>query len=179
VQLAVAAYSGEPPRGLAAEAEAFVGELARLCPRATLFLGGYRGLMRVVADAALQRGLRVVMVIPKVYEGDVFPGDAIVVRTGLDVRERSSILVRSGEALAVLGGGIGTLFEALIACSYGIPVHQLVAEEALLTSRLARCFPEGVLDPRVGCRIAYHRSGRELAQAVCGRGSRGGAQVPG
>ncbi len=179
MQLAVAAYSGEPSPRLSAEAEDFVAGVASLCPGATLILGGYRGLMRVVADAALRQGLRVVMVIPKAYEGDSFPKEVIVVRTGMDVRERSSILVRSGEALAVLGGGIGTLFEALIACSYGIPVHQLVVEEALLTSRLARCFPEGVLDPRVGCRIAYHRSGRELARAICGRGSRGGAQVPG
>ncbi len=167
IQVAVAAYSGEPSERLVREARSFIQELARRCKGASVLLGGYRGLMRVVADEALRMRLRVVMVIPRVYEGERFPDEAIIVRTGLDVRERSSILVRSGDVLAVLGGGIGTLFEVLIACSYGIPVYQLVTGAGLLTDRMASCFPSGVLDERIGCRIGFQESGRGLAEAVC------------
>ena len=167
VQVVVAAYSGEPSPRMVEEARGFVEELASLCPNAVLFLGGVRGLMGVVAEEALRRGLRVVLVIPREYEGDVFPKGAIVVRTGLGPRERSSVLVRSGDVVAVLGGGIGTVFEVMLACSYGIPVYMVVLGEGLLSDKLARCLPEGVVDPRLGCRIAYLSSGRGLARRHC------------
>jgi uncharacterized protein (TIGR00725 family) len=171
LQIVVAAYSGEPPSSLAGEARGFVERLAALCPSSVLFLGGYRGLMRVVAEEALRRGLRVVFVIPEAYEGDRFPQEAVVVRTGLGVRERSSVLVRSGDALAVLGGGLGTLFEVLLACSYGIPVYYLrgAGTRGLLTERFAGCIPDGVVDERVGCRVSYVSSGPRLAEELCRR----------
>ena len=168
VQVAVAAYSGEPGGRRAAEARRFVGELARLCGDAVLFLGGYRGLMRVVVDEALRRGLGVVLVIPREYEGEEFPDGVVVVRTGLGFRERSSMLVRSGDVLASLGGGIGTFFEDLLACSVGVPVVELrLGEEGLLTERLAGCMPGGLVDERLGCRITYVSSGEELAREAC------------
>ncbi len=168
LQIAVAAYSGEPELSRVRETREFVKEVSRLCPGAVLVLGGYRGLMRLVADEARARGLGLVFVIPSVYEDDEFPDGSVVVRTGMGVRERSTILVRSGSVLASLGGGIGTLYEELIACSLGIPVFRLVmGGEELLTERLTRCMPDGVLDSRLSCRIAYVTRGRELAQSVC------------
>ena len=167
-QIVVAAYSGDAGATRIEAAAAFVRELSKLCGDAALLLGGYRGLMRVVADEALRRGLRVVFVIPREYEGDEFPERSIVVRTGLGPRERSSVLVRSGEALAVLGGGVGTLFEVLLACSYGIPVLQLVMSNGrLLTDRFAECISDGVVDERLGCRVRYVFSGEELARKLC------------
>jgi len=168
VQVAVAAYSGEPEERRVEEARRFVGELSRLCSDAVLFLGGYRGLMRVVVDEALRRGLRVVLVIPREYEGEAFPEGVAAVRTGLGFRERSSMLVRSGDVLASLGGGVGTFFEDLLACSLGVPVVELrLGGEGLLTERLADCMPGGVVDERLGCRITYVSSGEELAREAC------------
>ncbi len=168
VQVAVAAYSGAPSARRAREARRFVETLAGLCSGAVLFLGGYRGLMRVVVDEALRHGLRVVLVIPREYEGEEFPGDVVVVRTGLGFRERSSILVRSGDVLASLGGGVGTFFEDLLACSIGVPVVELrLGEDGLLTERASGCMPGGVVDERLGCRITYVSSGEELARESC------------
>jgi len=169
LQVAVAAYSGEPTASLAEAARSFVSELAESCREAVLILGGYRGLMRVVADAAIAHGLRVVFVVPPAYEGDSYPRGSVVIRTGLGPRERSSVLVRSGDVVAVLGGGVGTLFEALLACSYGIPVYYLrmAGEESLLTERFAGCLPDGVVDARLGCRLRYFPEPHLMARALC------------
>jgi len=144
-----------------------VAALAARCPDAVVLLGGYRGLMRVVADEALRRGLRVVFIIPPRYEDDVYPEGSIVIRTGLDVRERSSILVRSGDALVVLGGGVGTLFEAFIACSYGVPVYYLSLGGDFVTDRFASCFSDGSIDARAGCYFRYFHDPQKLAHALC------------
>lgn len=170
LQVAVAAYSGPPPPEAVMAAHSLVEALASRCGQVTILLGGYRGLMRVVADAALDRGLRVVFVIPQRYEADEYPESSVVIRTGLDVRERSSILVRSGDALVVLGGGLGTLFEAFIACSYGIPVYYLRVGTDFVTDRFAECFRDGVIDSRVGCRFSYFSAPADLVEALCNRG---------
>jgi uncharacterized protein (TIGR00725 family) len=126
--------------------------------------------MRVVADEAVRLGANVVFVIPPEYEKYSFPEGTVVVRTGLGVRERSSILVRSGDALVVLGGGVGTFFEALIACSYGIPVYYLVSPGGSLpTDRVAGCFPDGVFDSRAGCRFFYYTDPALMASELCGK----------
>jgi len=142
--------------------------VARCTSNAVIVLGGYRGLMRAVADAALERGLRVLMVIPEAYEKDPFPPGSIIVRTGLGYRERSLVLVRTSDILVSLGGGLGTLFEELIAHSIGIPVLRLVIPgDRLTTDRLASCFPSGVLDDRLQGKTDYSSNGRELADKVC------------
>ena len=169
LQVSVAAYSGEPTRDMVDNARRFVDGIARCsCGRVVLFLGGYKGLMRVVVDEALRHGLGVVLIIPVEYEGEHFPEQAIVVRTGLGLRERSSVLVRSGSVLVSLGGGVGTFFEELIAYSYGIPVIRVARSGGeLLTDRLAECFPSGRLDVRINRRILYVDNGFDAAEKAC------------
>ncbi|KSW11338.1 hypothetical protein CF15_00245 [Pyrodictium occultum] len=167
-QVVVAAYSGEPPAGLVEAARRLVEGLAGCEPRPAVLLGGYRGLMKVVADSAVEAGLQLAFVIPGEYEEDPYPRGSLVVRTGLGPRERSSVLVRSGDALVVLGGGVGTLAEVLLACSYGVPVFYLRGY-GLPSDRFAECFAEGSIDPRVGRCIEYFDSVEELLEALCRR----------
>ena len=168
-QVGVAAFGGHAPSSRVGFAREFVYALSECCSDAVLVLGGYRGLMKVVVDEAVKRGLRVVLVIPRDYEADKFPGQVAVVRTGMGRRERSSVLVRSSDVLVSLGGGIGTLTEVLLAYSYGIPVVQIVDDsvEGFLTDRFAKCFADRVLDERVGGSIIYVRRGVEAAVRAC------------
>ncbi|HIQ23721.1 MAG TPA: LOG family protein [Pyrodictium delaneyi] len=167
LQVVVAAYSGNAPEKLRQQAHRLVQGLRACRPGSVVLLGGYRGLMREVADAARDAGLPMVFVIPRGYEGDAYPEGSIVIRTGLDTRERSSILVRSGDVVVVLGGAIGTLFEVLIACSYKIPVFFLKGS-GLQTDRFANCFKDGVVDDRIGRCIEYFDSVEELLKRLCG-----------
>ena len=166
LQVVVAAYSGSVPEELRRQARRLVAGLKACQPNSVILLGGYRGLMREVADAAREAGLATVFVIPRGYEDDVYPEGSIVVRTGLDTRERSSILVRCGDVLVVLGGAIGTLFEVFIACSYGIPVLFLRGT-GLPSDIFAECFDRGVIDERIGRCIEYFDSVDQLIERLC------------
>ncbi|WP_338250093.1 hypothetical protein [Pyrodictium abyssi] len=172
LQVVIAAYSGNAPEELRQQARRLVHGLGACRPGSVVLLGGYRGLMREVADAARDAGLPIVFVIPRGYEGDVYPEGSIVVRTGLDTRERSSILVRSGDVVVALGGAIGTLFEVFIACSYGVPVFFLKGS-GLPTDKFANCFRDGVVDDRIGRCIEYFDSVEELLERLCGYRARG------
>ncbi|ALL00158.1 hypothetical protein Pyrde_0108 [Pyrodictium delaneyi] len=167
LQVVVAAYSGSVSEKQREHARQLIAGIKACQPDSVILLGGYRGLMREVADVAREAGLPVVFVIPRGYEEDMYPEGSIVIRTGLDTRERSSILVRSGDVLVVLGGAIGTLFEAFIACSYGIPVLFL-RDTGLPSDRFAECYSDGVLDERIGRCIEYFNSIDELIERLCG-----------
>ncbi len=104
------ASSGRDPRY--ATAAAVVGE--RLASRGIqlVFGGGRRGLMGVLADAALAAGGRVVGVIPR---GLV---DRELAHTGLDelvivdtLHERKAQMEELADAFIALPGGLGTLEE--------------------------------------------------------------------
>ncbi len=165
--IAVAAYSGRPSDSMVRGVRDFMDTLKGCVRDAVILLGGYYGLMRVVADEAKRTGFRLVFVVPYDREDQPYPSDSIVIRTGLGDRERSSILVRSGDVLVSFGGGVGTFLEVLIAYSYGIPVYQLVNNEDILTDRVSTCIPDGVLDERIGSRVYYAKTGKELAEKVC------------
>ncbi|MET1128694.1 MAG: LOG family protein [Thermoproteota archaeon] len=168
MQVAVAAYSGDLGQPYRREAQRFVERVAELCGRDTvMFLGGYRGLMRVVADEALKAGLQVVFVIPVDYEADSYPAGSVVVRTGLGPRERSAVLVRSGDVVVALGGGLGTLFEVFLAVSYGKRILMLRGFGAP-SDKFADCYSDGVVDERFAARVEYYESGETLAEALCG-----------
>lgn len=159
--IGVAVYSGETPwlRGCVKE---FVEGLAEARGRVGVVLGGYRGGMRLVADECISRGIPVVMVIPREYEDYEYPEEAIVVRTGMDVRGRSVVLVRSSDVLVALGGGAGTLMELVTAYSIGRSVV-MVTCSGLPTDKFRDAYPDGVVDPRMGMAIRYVDSCREAA----------------
>ena len=165
-QIGVAVYSGEPGPRLRSEISSFIEGVASGCPDAVIVVGGYRGGMRVVVDEAVRRGLRVVMVLPRDYEADPAPPQAIAVRTGMDVRGRSVVLVRSSDVLVVLGGGSGTIVEAVTAYSIGVPVVYLV-DTGYPSDALAAAYPRGEIDPRIGRLVHYVTSGREAAEKAC------------
>ncbi len=167
LQVAVAAYSGEPSRELLGKCRRFIESLAGLCSgRVVILLGGYWGLMRCVADEALARGIPVVVIVPVEREYEVYPSGAIIVRSGCGSRCRSMVLVRSADVLVALGGAVGTLIEVLAAYAEGKPVYVL-GGTGLDTDRY-----RGVLEPypdtRKLARVAYVDDPAELAGKVCG-----------
>ncbi|ABM80316.1 hypothetical protein [Hyperthermus butylicus] len=169
VQVGFAAYSGEPkPVHIEAVNDIMEGLFSECEPdTVTILLGGYRGLMRLIADAAMKHGVgRLVFIIPPEYEAMSYPEGSVVIRTGLGVRERSSILVRSSDVLVVVGGGIGTLFEVMLACSYGIPVLMLRGT-GLESDRFANCYSDGILDSRLGRCIDYYNDPKLLGAEAC------------
>ncbi len=182
-RVSIAAYSGEPPRqaiekSLAA-ADALVDECRRHGAHLVAYLGGYRGLMRIVASRLISQGATIVLILPRDYEGVDEPNEAIIVRTGMDSKARSAILVRSGDALLVLGGASGTLLEAFAAYGLGLPVVYLLGT-GLESDNLVKAYGDGVLDSRIGKLIHYTTDPREAGRLACraslGRGLRTGSR---
>jgi len=83
--------------------------------------------MKVIVDEALRRGLKVVVLPPVEREDMEFPEEALVLRTGLSYRLRSVAMVRSCDALVVLGGASGTIQELATAYTEGKPVLLLLS----------------------------------------------------
>lgn len=166
-QIAVAIHSGRV-EGLGEKAAKFVEALAEACPDAVLLVGGYWGHMVDVVDAALRRGLRVVVFLPVEREDVALPKGVIVVKTGCEFRCRSVQMVRSADAVAVLGGGVGTMIEALMAYAMGKPLFVLVGTGAY-SDRLRETYPRH-FDERKAVDVVYVESPEELARAVCAAG---------
>ena len=124
--IGIAAHSDEPEPQLISKAELFVKALRDFCSEARIVLGGYWGLMKVVADEALRNGFTVVILPPAEMEGVGFPKEAIVVKTGTSFRVRSVFLARTSDVLVVLGGGAGCLQELVTAYTERKPVVVLV-----------------------------------------------------
>jgi uncharacterized protein (TIGR00725 family) len=130
-----------------------------------ILLGGYWGLMRDVAEAARRRGLQVIFFLPhdpleRVPEDDNF----IKIDTGLDYKGRSVILVRSSDVLAVLGGEVGTVIEALMAYSYGKPVF-ILRNTGRTTDKLEKAFSDAFDERKTGP-VFYADTPEELAAKI-------------
>ncbi len=167
LHILVAAYSGEPPTTLVVQAEKLITSLVEACrEKPVILLGGYRGLMKYIADIAIREGMLVVFIIPVAYEYDQYPVGSIVVRSGLGDRERSSILVRSADKVVVMGGGLGTIFEILLAQSYGKEIYMLI-NTGLPTDKFIESYHGRVRDTRFPLKIYYATDARELAHLVC------------
>ena len=158
----IAAYSGEPPVKLVEAAREFIKLLSsRVNPKeVTIVVGGYWGLMRVIVDEALTRGFNVLIIPPLEQERVKFPEGAIVVRTGTSFRVRSVFLVRSSEVLVIMGGGAGSMQEAVTAYTEGVPTVLLTGFD-MPSDKLAALAP--YLDER---RLAEVRVVRNPEDAV-------------
>ncbi|MGC8661625.1 MAG: LOG family protein, partial [Nitrososphaeria archaeon] len=88
------------------------------------------------------------------------------IKTGMEYRARSVPLVRSADALVALGGGAGTIIEVIMAYSMGKPVY-ILHNSGMSSDKLRLAFPE-YIDDRKNSKIFYCKSGKELAEAVCG-----------
>ena len=163
--IGIAAYSGVPSPTLSSKARILVREILSRVRNVVFIVGAYMGLMRIVVDEVLRLNGRVMLVIPRDYEGYEYPDGCIIVRTGLDIRGRSIILVRSSDILVGLGGGLGTLIEVLVALAEGKPVFLLLGE-GLPTDKILKAYPDGVVDRRVMNRIVYSDDPRALAKLI-------------
>jgi uncharacterized protein (TIGR00725 family) len=163
-QIAVAVHSGRVP-SLAEKARQFVEALAARCPDAVLLVGGYWGHMVDVVDAALQRRLRVVLFLPVEKEDVDVPPQAIALRTGCEYRCRSVLMIRSADAVVVLGGGVGTMIEALMAYAMGKPLFVLAGTGAA-SDKLRVAYPD-YFDERAAVRVVYAEDPAELAELAC------------
>ncbi len=174
LQVCFAAYSGEPSEKASELADRLVELLVSRCKDRQLvaFLGGYRGLMRRIVDRLREAGATVVLILPRDYEGVDEPEGVIVVRTGMDSKGRSTILVRSCDVVIVAGGASGTLMEAVAAYGIGVPVVYLVGT-GLPTDSFRIAYPDGVLDERIGRGIWYAETPEEAAELVCSLAEKG------
>lgn len=177
--IGIAALGTEPPSELAEKARLFLRELARLCGRGVcIALGGYWGLMKVVADEALQLGFPTLVFPPAEREEASFPEGVIVIRTGSSYRVRSVFLCRTSDVLVSLGGEAGTMQEVFTAYLEGVPVLML-GGTGLSSDRLAPFAP--CLDSRCVARVEIAHDPSELARKACEfvKSARRGQVAPG
>jgi uncharacterized protein (TIGR00730 family) len=74
--------------------------------------GGHRGLMGVLADAALAAGGEVVGVIPRgLFEREVVHTGLTELRTVTTLHERKAVMAELSDGFLTLPGGLGTLEE--------------------------------------------------------------------
>ncbi|MFN3805144.1 MAG: LOG family protein [Pyrobaculum sp.] len=166
-QIGVAVHS-DATGGLSQKVERFVGRLSEVCPDAVVLVGGYWGHMKEVVDHALSRGLRVVAFLPVERESTALPPGVVAVRSGCEYRCRSVLLVRSSDAVVVLGGGVGTAIEAFMAYAMGRPLYVLT-NSGMATDRLSEAYPE-YFDERKAVRVVYATEPELLAELACGAG---------
>lgn len=163
VQVAIAGLGTEPvPDKVLQQAVKLVDNIARCDP--VIIVGGYWGIMRVIVDEALKKGLTVVMVLPE-DKCDVRVRGAISICSGMGFRERSSILVRSSDVVVALGGEVGTITEILLAYSYGIPVYVLRGT-GLSTDKLEDDWSPHV-DTRRTAIVKYFDDVSEITREIC------------
>jgi len=162
MQLGIAVHSSIPSKEAEEKVKRFIESLT--CkPR--ILLGGYWGLMKVIADEAISRGLQVVMFLPVEREDVKIPSEVIRVNTGCEYRCRSVMLVRSSDVLVSLGGGVGTLIEIAMAYAMGKPTFVLV-DTRMPTDELRKAYPRH-FDDRAVVDIKYFSEPDKLAKAVC------------
>ncbi len=162
--VAVAAHSEPPDRAREEVIREFARSLASRCgDSVVLLVGGYWGFMKVLVDEALAAGLTAVLLPPVEREDVEFPRKAIVLRTGLSFRLRSVAMVRSSDALVVLGGASGTMQELVTAYAEGKPVFLLLS--GLPTDRMAQLAPH--LDDRRLAEVRVYSEVGALVEDLC------------
>ena len=118
MNIAVIGYSGAvdlPPVSEVQDECHQVGQLIAEMGH-TLFTGGRNGVMEIVSRSAREAGGTVIGVLP--HEEDGNPYNSIALKTGMDYKLRSLILVHSVDLVISIGGEIGTLFEIVAAYGY-------------------------------------------------------------
>ncbi len=162
--IGVAAYSGEPSPRLVRNAECFIKGLAGFRDRVYLLLGGYWGLMRTIADLAVEEGFRIIFTLP--LNPPVEPPNneyTVIIRSDLGYVSRSTLMVKSSDILVALGGGIGSILEIAMAYDYGKPV--VVLESGMDTDRIPLRLGE-YLDSRRKSRIMLAHTCSEAVELV-------------
>jgi uncharacterized protein (TIGR00725 family) len=141
--------------------------LARL--GAVVITGGNGGLMTLVAEAARKAGGITVGILARELE-DIGPDhpwfnphNTVKIRTGQTFTSRSSIVVRSSDAVIVVAGGVGTLTEVSIAYNLRRPIVVLRGT-GMLADRLPMMFPDGYIDHRRMVKMHFVEDPEEAAK---------------
>ncbi|QPG51232.1 LOG family protein [Saccharolobus solfataricus] len=161
--ISIAAHSEESNHELAEKARKFVRSIKPCNP--ILLLGGYWGLMRVVVDEALRENIKTVLILPIEKENIEIPREVICIKSGCEFRCRSVILVRSGDLLVSLGGGVGTEIEIMMAYAMGKPIYALT-NTGLSTDYFAKSFPDYIDDRKI-VKVKYFDNVERMAEEIC------------
>ncbi|AEC51687.1 hypothetical protein PNA2_0771 [Pyrococcus sp. NA2] len=169
IHVAIAGSSDERPLEKAIEK---ARRFARALPTDVILLtGGRGGIMKVVSEEFRKRGGIVVGILPYSDQGNEF--NVVRVKTGMNPVERSGILIESADVLVVLGGGVGTMIEALMAYNLGVPVI-VVTGTGYPSDRLEELAKDGYFDHKRITRVIFTEDPEEAAELALeiGRGSR-------
>ncbi|NLY55121.1 MAG: TIGR00725 family protein [Firmicutes bacterium] len=165
LRIGVIGQSGNGPLpmapGLLEKAEAVGREIA--ARGAALLCGGRCGVMEAACKGAKSAGGITVGVLPGEDTEDCNPYVDIAITTGVGLDTRSAILVKSCDALIMLGGGNGTLTELSLAYTNGRPVVILRGTGGWSDRIQAVCYDGHYLDER---RIVPHFYADTPAEAV-------------
>lgn len=152
VQIGIFTTYDPVPEPVVAKAKALGKALAeRKC---TVLTGGNGGLMNVISEAVVNAGGLTVGIMAREVEGISpsskwhNPYNTVRIMSGQTFTSRSSILVRSSDAVIVLAGGVGTLTEVSMAYNIRKPIVVLKGT-GMMADRLASLFPDGCLDHRM------------------------------
>ncbi|RLI40367.1 TIGR00725 family protein, partial [Candidatus Bathyarchaeota archaeon] len=91
------------------------------------------------------------------------PYNTMVIKTGVTFQARSIMLVRSSNSFVILGGGAGTMIEALLAYLYGIPLI-VIEETGYPTDKLKDLAVDGYLDHRKLTKTYFTEDPEEAAE---------------
>lgn len=158
VQIGVLTTYDPVPPEVEAKAKALGKAIARRGH--VLITGGDGGLMRTVSEAAFREGGMTVGIMAIEMEGITSahpwnnPYNHAVIRSGQSFTSRSSIVVRSSDALILVAGGVGSLTEVAMAYNMKKPVVVLKGT-GMMADRLMELFPEGFLDHRRVVRLRF------------------------
>lgn len=153
LQIAIAGSSDRDPHPKAVKkAREFARELAKYKGEITLLTGGRGGIMKIVSEEFSKEGGIVVGILPERQEGNEF--NTIRIKTGMDFAERSAIMINSADVLVVLGGGIGTMVEALMAYDYGVPLV-ILTETGYRSDKLKFLAEDGYFDHKKLVRVYF------------------------
>jgi uncharacterized protein (TIGR00725 family) len=119
-QVLVVGYNSEHCTEHAYKMAYEVGEEVAL-QGAVLITGGLGGVMEAASKGAESRGGIVVGIIPQDEKRYANPYCDVVISTGLG-ESRNFVTAYSGDAVIVVGGGIGTAIEASVAYRRGKPI---------------------------------------------------------
>jgi len=162
--VAVAAVSEEPKQILLENTDCFLEGLREYADRTVIVLGGYWGLMKYVADKAIELGFNVMFVLPDNPPLEPPNNDkTIIVRTDLGFPTRSTVMCKTGDVLVAMGGRIGSITEIMLAYDFGKPI--VVVRSGYDTDKIPACFGE-YIDARKKAKITLAGDGCEAAEIV-------------
>ncbi|WP_042699207.1 TIGR00725 family protein [Thermococcus sp. PK] len=162
IQIAIVGSSDNKPLPKAVKkTKEFIEELTKHKDKVVLLTGGREGIMEIASREFARFGGIVVGILPERQEGNEF--NTIRIKTGMDFAERSAVMINSADVLVVLGGGVGTMVEALIAYNYSKPVI-VVTDTGYPSDRLELLAQDGYFDHKKLVKVHFIKDGKEAAR---------------